>query len=297
LVSLTAFVVIVAVARHRRDRAVATAGIVVCLLLAGTGVAATRPMSGSSAARIADLVARPADHQVCRAAGSVQLCVYTGHEELLGRIVAEAAPVAAVLPAGAPTVTMRQRYHGSIGDLPPEVRRRLPGGVPAVPADEVRLGFSVGREELRVPRMLLGLQAVGLPVQPGPDQRPVVIAGQARGVVALWLATRGLDAGDVGELSSGMSGHDFGNREPDAFERGYAWPDGCSASPVVWSAQDLRAARALSAQPEGAVQSVVNQGWERWLDPGTGTDALLSAAGLAPVGPFDDVQTRRVDPC
>lgn len=297
LLSLTGAVLVVAVARHRRDRAVAVAGLATCLLLAGSGVAATRPMNRASADRIADLVARPAAHQVCQPTSAIQVCVYTDHDKLLRRVVAEASPVAAMLPGGVPAITLRQTYQEDIGDLPPEVRRRLPDGVPPLEGAEVPLGYDVSRNEILVPRFLIGLQALGLPTRNGPDGRPVVIAGQARGVVALWLAMRGLDAGAVRRLTSGTTGRDLGGREPDAFDRGYAWPQGCSTPPVVWSAQDLRAARALAALPEDAVRSVVHSGWERWRDPGTGTDALLAAAGLPPVGPFDAVQSRRVAPC
>jgi hypothetical protein len=155
----------------------------------------------------------------------------------------------------------------------------------------------VGRQELRVPRFLLGLQAVGLPVEAAAPWRPEVIAGQARGVVALWLAMRGADAGAVLEMTTGLTDSDFGNRSPDAFERGLAWPEGCTPAPVVWSWQDLRAARALAAAPEDAVRSVVDSQWARWLNPATGTDVLLAAAGLPPVGPFDQFESRPVDTC
>lgn len=296
VVGLTTAVVVVAVARHRRDRVVAVAGLGACLVLAASGVAATRPMPEASAASIADRIARPADHQVCRTAGAVQVCVYTGHEEILGRALPEVSPVAAMLPGAVPPIILRQTYQGGIGDLPPEVRRRLPQGVPPVAQSEAPLGYDFSRKELRVTRFVVGLQAVGLPVRAGPDQHPLVVAGQARGVVALWLALRDLDAGTVGSLTGGASGHDVAGRQPDAFDRGYAWPAGCSTPPVVWSAQDLRAVRALTALPDDALRAVVHSQWQRWLDPATGTDSLLAAAGLPPVGPFEAVQTRKVDP-
>lgn len=297
IVSLTGAVLVLALARHRRDRSLAIAALAVCLLLTVTGVAATRPMPGDSAHRIASLVDRPADHQDCRATGPVQVCAYRGHDELLGRVVAEVEPVAALLPDAAAPITLRQRYEGSLDDLPPEVRRRLPGGVPPLPLDEVPLGYDVTRDELRVSRLRVGLQALGLPIEPDPGLRPVVIAGQARGVVALWLATRGLGSEAVREITSGTSARDLGGRRPEAFDGGYTWPAGCSTGPVVWSAQDLRAVRALAHLPEPIVRSVVHQGWERWREPATGTDELMAAAGIPPVGPFDSVQTRKVDPC
>lgn len=294
--ALTGAVLVVAVARHRRDRTVAVLGAAACLLVAVTGVAATRPMPGSSAARIAGRIAHPADHQRCVPSGSVKVCVYAGNEELGERVVAEVEPVAAMLPDPMSPLTLRQGFPADVDDLPPEVARRLPDGVPPPPAGEVALGFSGSPDALRVPRYLVALNALGLPTQPGPDHRAVVIAGQARGVVALWLATRALGPGLIGDLTSGLTARDLGNRQPDAFDRGYAWPVDCG-TPVVWSAQDLRAARSLAALPEAAVRAAMHQAWERWRDPGTGTNDLLAAVGLPPVGPFDAVQSRTQDPC
>ena len=295
----TAAVAVAAVARHRRDRTVAVAGLAACLLVAGAAVAATRPMPASSAARIAGLVSRPRDHQACRPAGPVQVCAYHGHEELADRVVAEITPVAAALPAATPPVTLRQRYPGTLDELPPEVARRLPGGVPPAAPGELDLGYAVNPTEVRIPRFLVATWAVGLPSEPGPDKRPEVIAGQARGVVALWLATRGLGPVPTRQLTSGRTSRNGnpGEGQPDAFDRGYVWPESCGTSPVVWSAQDLSAARAVVALPEAAVMTAVHRDWDRWRDPATGTDELLAALGLPPVGPFDVVQTRSENPC
>lgn len=66
----------------------------------------------------------------------------------------------------------------------------------------------------------------------------MAIDGEARGVVALWLAARGLELGDALHLATVENPGDAdenlirggGN---DAFERGLAWPTRCG--PVVWS--------------------------------------------------------------
>lgn len=290
ILALTGAVLLVALARHRRDRAVAVLAVSACLLLTATGLAATRAMPATSAARIAARIADPAPHQACLPAGSIRVCTFADHEELGRRVVDELIPVAAMLPEAALPLTLRQRYPGTVDDLPPEVARRLPDGVPPRPADEVAVGFSASPEALREPGFLVALHALGLPQEPDPDNRPLVIAGQARGVVGLWLATRGLRPVAARERISGRTARDLGNREPDAFDRGYAW-SGCT-SPVVWSAQDLRAARALSALPEATVRAAVHEGWDRWRDPATGTDELLAAVGVPPVGPFDAFATR-----
>ena len=66
---------------------------------------------------------------------------------------------------------------------------------------------------------------------------------------------------------------------------------------MVWSAQDLAAARAVLALPASQVAGVVTAGWARWSDPRTGTDELLAVLGLPGVGPFDQVIARPGEPC
>jgi hypothetical protein len=66
---------------------------------------------------------------------------------------------------------------------------------------------------------------------------------------------------------------------------------------VVWSQQDLAAARALVRLPEQTVRTVVVDGWNRWSAPATSTDALLVALGVAPNGDYDDVQPQPGHPC
>ena len=281
LAALTSAVVVIAVARHRRDRGVAVVGAVALLLLPATGIAATRAMPGPAARRIADRIARPADHQRCRPAGAIQVCVYDGHEELGDRAAAELAPVSAMLPPQAAPITLRQRFGGTTADLPPEVARLLPDGPPAPPAGEVTLESSASPGALVRNRSLLALAAVDLPVAARPDAAPLVVTGQARGVLALWLSTRSLGPAATRHLTS--------SRTPDEHD--------CRDWPVAWSSQDLRAARTLIALPEAAVRTVVHQGWERWQDPATGTDELLGAVGLPAAAPFPANADGSENPC
>jgi hypothetical protein len=212
---------------------------------------------------------------------------------MLGRVTDEVGPIAAAFPAGMTRVTLRQVFEGDLGDLPPEVRRRLTVTDLERPAKEVALGFgSDGVDVLEGPAFDLAFASLGLPTEPDGELLPTVIAGQARGVVALWLATRGADADAV--RSASTSDH---AESADAFERGSLQTGACSVPPVVWSAQDLAAARAVLALPVTQVAGVVTAGWARWSDPRTGTDELLTALGLPGVGPFDQVVARPGEPC
>ena len=294
LLALTVVVGATALARHRRDRPLALGAAVAAVVLLASGVAATRPLSAGSATHIAGLVAHPEAHQECRAAGGpVTVCAYPFHREILDRTVEQVGAVASALPAGISPLTVRQVYDRDPSGLPPEVRRLLTEADMVRPAGEIPLGF--GEDIVDIfdsPSFDLALVAAGLPVEPDGELVPTVIAGEARGVVVLWLATRGHEAA--------VADGDLAGAEPtsaDAFERGSLSTGMCSVPSVVWSAQDLAAARALVARPEAEVGRVIKDGWERWLDPRTGTDDLLAALDLPAVGPFDEVVARPGQPC
>ncbi|MFN0284014.1 MAG: hypothetical protein ACKVZ6_18855 [Kineosporiaceae bacterium] len=201
------------------------------------------------------------------------------------------APIAAVLPADAGRVTLRQVYDRDLDELPPEVRRMLTEADLERPDGEVPLGFE--GELVKLAGSDLARSVVGLPVVADDDLLPTVVAAQARGVVALWLATRGLDPDDAAAASTAA---DPGSA--DAFARGSVEEeDPCNAPAVVWSGQDLAAARAVLALPDEDVARIVGDGWGRWIDPRVGSDELLAALGLDPVGPFDEVVARPGNSC
>ena len=291
VLGLTSLVAVFALARHRRDRtiAVAAAASVVVALVAAIGT--TRPLPAASAAGIADRVASPENAQQCTAASRVEVCVFPLYEPLLIPIRERVAPIAAALPAEVRPITLRQVFPEQFDDLPPEVRRRLDPGDLRRPEDEIPLGFD--HDAIEISGGDLALTAVGLPVEADDMHRPTVVAGEARGVVALWLASRGLDAEAAAEAATSP-----GVDSPNTFDRGALDEvEGCSVPAVVWSAQDLAAARAVIAMPDGDVRRVIGDEWGRWTDPATGTDELLAAVGLDPVGPFDRFEARPGEPC
>jgi hypothetical protein len=293
IVGLSCLMVAIALARHRRDRLVAVLVVGSLALVALAGIGATRPMPPASAQLIAARITEPEAHQRCGTTGVVSVCVYPRHAGLLDKVLEIVAPVAAALPDGAAPLTMRQRYEQELADLPPEVRSLLRSSDLVRPDREVPLAYGDDLlDPLNSPAFDLALAAAGLPARADAQLRPFVAAGQARGVVALWLATRGLDRGDVEVVTTSPL-----PASADTFERGSLEVGNCSVPPVVWSAQDLEAARAVVALPSAAVAEVIATGWDRWLDPATGTDELLAALALPGVGPFDRVSARPGDPC
>lgn len=294
LVGLTAVVAVAAVARHRRDRPIALVGVTAVVVALIAGIGATRPLSTTSAARIAAATAEPEVHQRCLdTSGPVRVCAFTLHDELLEDVVERVEPIAAALPAGMPQLTLRQVFDGELADLPPEVRRLLTETDLVRPPGELPLDFGGDRGfSFNDAGLDVALAAAGLPVAADDELVPAVIAGQARGVIALWLATRGLDPGQIADAVVGAH-----PTSPDPFERGVLEIDPCVAPSVVWSGQDLAAARAVIGLPERDVLQVVHADWARWTDPDTGTDELLDALGLPRVGPFDRVIPRPGSDC
>ena len=294
LAALAAVVAVIAVARGRRDRPVLLAGVVVAAAALVAGVAETRPLPDTAAGRLASLVAEPAEHQTCRSVDSVRLCAYEDYEDYLDLVVPGVRPVAAALPDQVGPVTLRQRFDGDLDKLGPEVGAALDRLGPAGSGGDLPLGFSTTTEAEWVVRLTIALHAVGLPVEP-PAGLPQNVTGEARGVVALWLAARGLEPRAADDLLR----PDLAPESPGgALERGMAWPDPCYGerpAPVAWSAQDLEAARALVTLPDGEVHELILSEWERFTAAETTTDDLLEAAGLEPVGPFDDVRPAPVE--
>ena len=242
---------------------------------------ATAEMSPASAERIAGFVAYPEAHQECAdVAGRAQICMFDLHSEVIEWIAVDTEAVAAALPPQVEPLVMRQIYENRIDQLPPEVRRRLPDVLPDRPEDELPVTTDldefgtftgVGRD--------LALAAVGLPTRPNEELIPTIVAGQARGVVALWLS-------------------DLDPSESDSYARGSLGGVGvCSVPGVVWSGQDLAAARAIIGIDEAVVAGVIETQWEQWIDPATGTDELLAALGLPAEGPFDVVTPRPGQGC
>ena len=284
LAALGVLVAWLALVHAFRTRRLFVVGSVVAGLAVGTGVATTRDVSGAEASRLASLVAEPERHQTCRGTPRIEVCVYGDDDGYLDLVLANVAPIAAAAPTSLERITLRQVFDGDLDTLGPDVEAALDGrGVPA--GDFIPLGFTTRDEAIGVARLLTAARAVGLPTDARFGTTPTVIAGEARGVVMLWLAARGLGHAAAVELTRASS--DVGS-----LARGMAWPDPCygDRSPsVAWSAQDLLAARALLDLPADDVHRLLIAEWERFTDPDTSTDELMTAAGLGPVGLPDRV--------
>jgi hypothetical protein len=277
LVALTAVVAVLAILRDDR-RPVVVVGLVLAVGAAAlSGWAATRPIARADAARIAAMLADPQAAQDCDVVGPVTVCTFEPERELRERYLEEVAPVVAVVPADFAPVVFRWGVDVDRRHLDPEVSALLPS--PVSEPGLVPFDLTAVDDAYDGARAWVGLGAVGV-LDAYREGVTIDLLGEARGVIALWLATRGADADSVHGLT------DF-ERDPAPGEAEHRpWPDPCYAgeAPVRWSEGDVLAARALTELPEPEVAAVLAEGWDRYLDPATTTEELLDAFGLEPAG-------------
>ena len=281
LLWITGLVVVVAglaLANGRGRPRMALVGLAV--LLVGL-VLTLRPLTDSTADRLAAYAAGTTSDQTCeQLAEQVELCALAPYEDHGATVVHALTPVAEALPGSPvdPPIVL-QFLPSDPARLPGPVRQRLEPS----DAGTVRMPFASSDKALAQARFVLAANALGVPVG-GDAGVNHLVAGEARGVVLLWLGTAGLPAEVTHDILTPYS-------SATASEAGDVWPseDGCR-SDVQWAPQDVAAARALIAHDPEIVRGVLRENWARWLAPDTSTDELLVAVGLEPVGPADHIE-------
>lgn len=273
--SLVILMVLLALARDHWSPRLVTVAVIVTAAAVGSAVLATRPMELDEAERIAVLINDPAGAQECVAAEKLPVCVFPGDAGLARHLAQVIRPVADAAPPGSlDGWVVRYGHDLDLRELDPAVRalvrprrtseRIIPMQVVAHPAADEGARFWTALAATRI----------------AGDSR-TALGGQSRGVIALWLATRGTDEATALAMTSHHPNADPGNPA-----RHRPWPDSCWAdpAPVTWALSDLTAARQLQAAPEDDVRRRLWAEWDRFVDPATTTDELMAALGLPPVG-------------
>ena len=148
-------------------------------------------------------------------------------------------------------------------------------------------GFEAGAASEQAARIAAGLWATGAPLEAPGHRQSCAIGGQARGVLALWVAYHDLptDAAVGLVRAQQFEPVEFGAVDP-AFAEGAAWPESVDVwAPVVWSGPDLEAARRLLRLPRAQTRDALWREWARFIEPATTTNQLLASLGIEPVGP------------
>ncbi len=290
LLGLTGVTTVVAVVRNRRDRRiVALAAVALAVTVAG-GIGATRGLSDADADHIVDLIVAPEPHQTCEpsSTGVLDICVFDGYSEIVPMLMT-ADQVAVAIP-GADRVVVRQGLLATYADeLPPTVQERLPEKVTR-PANEIVIGLDPPSDDTPA-RFALAFRAAGLPTEEPADGVPLIVVGQARSVVALWLVTAGLSDDDAYDLLSTDSEHSV---EPMA--RSAVWAGAaCWVPPTVTSIEELNLARRLAIGDDAGFAEILAQRWEHWIDPTTSTVELVAALGLSGPTSFSAIEPHPYD--
>jgi hypothetical protein len=306
LVYLLGLVVLAAVAAVARDgltrplAAVAAAAVAVVLV---SGWVQTRPPTAGQVAAIVDHLHRPEAHQVCEDRAGVRYCPYPTYRDWIAGWERPVQGVLARLPAAvrARKLVVRQRVRpDNVTDLHPLVLERL---------DPARVWRADGAVHPGLEWYTSGNPAVVLPLQRGelalahqvaawtvrlpPTAARTgwrcVAAGQARTVLAMWLAGQATPgAGRALRERAAAVGYGSALSELATLD-GYSGPDG-----IEWfmgepgsagqGADVVAAARLLELPPERVAAAVAAR-WERLTDPATPAGGLLAAVGVAAPAP------------
>jgi len=315
LLYLVGFIValgFVALVRHGLSRRVVVAGGVAVALLAGGGWLQTRPASSSRLAAMADFVQHPVAHQACELRRDIRYCAYSPYEGWIPLWDRPVRGVLARLPVEvrARGLEVRQRIpRRDYGKIPADVRARLsPAGAwPADGAVHPGLGWFVSVSRLPLPglggrkttsdpgaELTLAVQAgswaVGLPPVVSWSTRPCQAGGQARAVVALWLAGQATP-GSGEALRAAADRAQRGGLGPALVRPAFSEDSGPlkgfrSEEGVAWQGADVIAAVRLLDRPAADVAAAAAANWAHLTAPATPAAELLAAAGLpAPAAP------------
>ena len=265
-----------------------------CVVALVAGVLVVRPGSEGDVATIASLVTDAPGHQVCRDAGpELRVCAYESYGRVADLMAEELAPVAAAVPPGVLSgVAFGQGFQQRSVKLQSEVADEIAGQAGSeTSAPELLLRLNLHPENVEAARMRLGAHAVGLPTESGEGGRPLIVAGQSRGVVVLWLATRGLGAKQASQMVADGS-TDGGVAGPTI--TGSIWPGIChdEGAVLVWAPKDLMAARMLLNTPSAKVRAVIHEDWDAVINPATTTDDLLGLLGFGGLGEPEIIQSQ-----
>ncbi len=282
------------------------------VMFAAIGVAAvagwvqTRPPSDDQVAAMVSYITQPLAHQTCEQRQSVRYCAYPSSRHLIDEWDARVTGVLALVP---PSVAQRpveviQRIPTTIGNsdcgpqpflvgLPADVADRL--SPQTVWPDDRNLHPDLGNGSFpcsdRPTNQLFtavqsGAWAVGLPPAPHHDEQRCSANGQARAVLALWLAA--VATPDGAELLRDLSFEGASSSGELAFD---GW-DNPPMWGVIYTASDASLAIAMLEQPDRPIADALAEDWPRWVDPATPSTDLARHLGL-PAPP----NTARVATC
>ncbi len=291
LLSLGLVVAVVAVARQRRDQLTLLLGVGAVCLAGVTGYVQTRSMTDGDAGQIAAMISDPVAHSSCRTTDGLTLCAYRDYADITKVWTRElTAPFAAVAPQRRADGFAIVWHEPRLDRLDPAVRDRLDVEALAASWSADRStwnGVAVdGTESNLINRLALGLWSVGLASVPA-GEAPCWAGGQARGIVALWVAAQGMTGDDakrfVSGTWSGLGDAHSDSGVPAEWIDGYIWVSDATP-PVLWSATDIAAAQTMLTLDATLVRDTLWAEWQQWSDASATTEDLMTELGVVPAG-------------
>ncbi len=288
VVGLIVLAGLLALVRHGWSRAATGVAVVAAVLVVPAAWIQTRPYAEADVARILGRLEEPESYQVCRTDGGVMYCANPREVATIDSWsrpvsgVVERVPAQAV-PAG---LEVRQRPSIELLDqaIPDGVRQPLEADPTRVWIDDGHVHPSGWVDASYSGELRLAYQAasavVGLPVTWTAGTEQCLASGQARSVVALWLAGSAT-AGSEASLRN-LAAEFAGTGEPvhlddtDIEGTSLVLEHGSVLDPA-----DLAAAvRLVDLDLEATqVRALLTQHWDEVLDPTTPTYKVLTWAG------------------
>lgn len=290
LIGLVAVLSCAALLRYQADRRALTATGMALAMVVVTAGAQLRPLgTGQQPHELADRLTAAAQEN-CQESDAITYCAVPGYESWIHDWSASVTPVLAELPPdGRPEqLTIRQdSFGGSVEFLGPDE----PANRPDAPTNsEVRPGLWWGRGPGTAAYQFgLALGVAGLAVGLSPDGAITSngasycsSAGQARGVVALWLAGQSSDDSarylrQEVDIRASDTPSPSGNVPAEMFFDGRA---GQPLGSHGYGLRDAVAAVQLLDRSSSQVSDLVTDHWDVLTDPDTTIDQAVRLLGI-----------------
>ncbi|MEA2686388.1 MAG: hypothetical protein QOE93_1583 [Actinomycetota bacterium] len=309
LLGTVAIAAALALGRHGFSRRVTTFLVGAVVVSAVAAFAQTRPLSDGNARRQA--LALTAPELACEVRGGVRYCVEPGYEVRFGQWDPPVQAVLARVPGSVRerglVVSMREpNVVGNQNCTPKPMLEQVPAPVRALvtpeqvwPADNAvhpwrywpwDPGCSF-TDHGTVLTVQVGSWAVGLPPAQSATP-PCVASGQARSVLALWLAGQSTPGAPAALAEVLRTSERLGSVDTIEFDSNN-WPNWG----VAFAHTDVAAALALLQRPGDDVGRIVSANWDRLTDPSTPSSDLTALVGLPGPAPAVTAPSSAVPAC
>lgn len=293
LVYLTGVGLVLAGVTYLRDAGARGVRVIVTglVIAAAGGYVQSRPVSDPVLSGWEAFLAAPETVQACDDRAGVRYCTYPGYGQLIDDWQTPIGGVLERVPDTPRPFEVVQRTSTPLaraGFVPPadqvlrigqgEERLGRWGDDGALHPDlDWGRGAGLGADQLSLALGAANVQ-LGLPVGAREfDGRAGACwsGGQARAVVAMWLAATATPHTEQAFRSVRQEIEDYG---------GYTMGEVHQMSGAVhWSKEDIAVVLAMLDQPHDVIHHELTGGWDRWSSPQTATTELVSALGIAPV--------------